>query len=113
MGVKMTKLPRQTRRIAAGLPHLPAEKTVRMDTSEPSFWKDLQTIYRGLGKIDYEQFKLTVKHTINCGDDYAAAAWAQFYGDRLNYCLSRNPEKQGYALINLALQLAGQAKVKP
>jgi hypothetical protein len=77
----------------------------RIDTSEPGFWDDLKAIYRGLGMIDYPQFKAIINATINCGSDYAAAAWAQFYGDRLNYVMSRSPEKQGYALLNLAIQL--------
>jgi hypothetical protein len=79
-----------------------------IDTSEPVSWKDIKAIHNGLGLIDYEHFKRIIAVTIECRDDYAAAAWAQFHGDRLNYCLSRNPEKQGYALINLAIELVRQ-----
>jgi len=78
----------------------------RIDTAEPGFWKDLKAIHNGLGLIDYEQFKRIIRYTINCGDDYAAAKWSEFHGDRLNYCLSRHPEEQGYALVNMAVQMA-------
>jgi len=82
----------------------------KINVDKPISWEGLKHIHSALGLIDYEQFKRIIRATINCGDDYAAARWGEFHGDRLNYCLSRSPEEQGYAMVNLALYLA---KEKP
>jgi hypothetical protein len=95
-----------TKRVKFPITVLHGDEPDPVDTSKPGFWDDLLGIQSGLGLIDYSQFKDIVRATINCGDDYAAAAWAQFYGNRLNYAMSRHPEEQGYAMINLAAKLA-------
>lgn len=77
-----------------------------VDTRRPGWWDDLKAIQRGLGRINYVMFKKIVRETISVGDDYAIAAWCQFHGDRINYVMSRHPEEQGYALINLACKLS-------
>jgi hypothetical protein len=83
-------------------------------TERPLVWSTIEFVHHGLALIDYPQFKAVIRATINCGDDYAAAAWAQFHGDRLNYAMSRHPVEQGYALINLAYRLHTEAqKEKP
>lgn len=76
-----------------------------VDDSRPITWGTFVAVQRGLARISYEQFKTIIAATISCGDDYAAAAWSEFHGDRINYCMSRHPEEQGYALVNLAYQL--------
>ena len=68
-------------------------------------WGTFKAVRRGLGLIDYYQFKRIVCYVIGCGDDYVAASWSEFDRNRLDYCISRDPEEQGYALINLAYQL--------
>jgi len=77
-----------------------------IDTSKSLHWKSIKRIYMGLRRIQYDEFEKIVKSTVTVSNGYPIEMWTKFCKDRLAYCLSRQPLEQGYALINLAYQLA-------
>lgn len=69
---------------------------------------DLKRLSRGAYRITFKEFDQALAQSIGSSTEYARGCWPSFQNNPLAYMTSRNPERQGEVLFDLAWAKGGE-----
>lgn len=65
-------------------------------------FEDLKRLQRGIHRMNRQDFDKVLAETIGATRDYTQYVWKLFQDNPIGYMTSRNPERQGQALFEMA-----------